>query len=88
MEPGGGNDIVGRLYASRLSDKLGKQVIVENRAGAGGTIGTELAARSKPDGYTLLLIPRRPCNVLRALQRVAVRSDEVFRFRSRNWDSA
>jgi tripartite-type tricarboxylate transporter receptor subunit TctC len=57
MEPGGGNDIVGRIYAARLSERLGKQVVVENRAGAGGLIGTELAARSKPDGYTLLLIP-------------------------------
>src|SRR5262249_37487231 len=54
--PGGSNDVVGRMFATQLSEKLGKQVIVDNRAGAGGVIGTEVAANSAPDGYTLLVI--------------------------------
>jgi tripartite-type tricarboxylate transporter receptor subunit TctC len=53
--PGGGTDVVGRLLAQKLSPALGQQVIVENRAGAGGRIGTDLVAKSPPDGYTLLL---------------------------------
>lgn len=54
--PGGSNDIVGRLIAAQLSERLGKQVIVDNRAGAGGVVGSEVVAKSSPDGYTLLLI--------------------------------
>jgi tripartite-type tricarboxylate transporter receptor subunit TctC len=54
--PGGSNDVVGRLIATQLSEKLGKQVVVDNRAGAGGTIGTELAANAAPDGYTLVMV--------------------------------
>ncbi|HKW36178.1 MAG TPA: tripartite tricarboxylate transporter substrate-binding protein, partial [Burkholderiales bacterium] len=53
--PGGGTDIVARLLAPRLSEAWGQQVIVDNRAGASGTIGTEFAARSAPDGHTLFL---------------------------------
>jgi tripartite-type tricarboxylate transporter receptor subunit TctC len=52
---GGGTDIVARLLAPRLADAWGQQVIVDNRAGASGTIGTEFAARSAPDGHTLFL---------------------------------
>lgn len=54
--PGGSNDIVGRLIAAKLTDKLGKQVIVDNRGGAGGVLGSEIAAKSDPDGYTLLIV--------------------------------
>src|ERR1700694_1771024 len=54
--PGGSNDVVGRMIAQQLSDRLGKQVVVDNRGGAGGVIGTETAANSIPDGYTLLII--------------------------------
>jgi tripartite-type tricarboxylate transporter receptor subunit TctC len=54
--PGGSNDIVGRMIGAQLGERLGKQVIVDNRAGAGGTLGTEVAAKSPPDGYTLLMI--------------------------------
>jgi len=54
--PGGSNDIVGRMIAAQLGERLGQQMVVDNRGGAGGTIGTELAAKSQADGYTLLLI--------------------------------
>ncbi|MDO8704422.1 MAG: tripartite tricarboxylate transporter substrate binding protein [Sulfuricaulis sp.] len=53
--PGGGTDVVARILAQRLGDKLGQSVIVENRSGAGGTVGTTAVAKSAPDGYTLLL---------------------------------
>jgi tripartite-type tricarboxylate transporter receptor subunit TctC len=53
--PGGGNDTLGRLFAAKLSDRLGQPVVVENRPGAGTLIGTEAAAKSPPDGYTILL---------------------------------
>jgi len=54
--PGGSNDIVGRVIGQHLSERLGKPVVIDNRGGAGGTIGTEIAVRSQPDGYTLLII--------------------------------
>jgi len=53
--PGGGTDISARLIAQRLSSALGQQVVIENRAGANGKIGSAFAARAEPDGYTLLL---------------------------------
>ena len=53
--PGGGTDLVGRSVAAKLSEALGQKVIVDNRGGAGGNIGTELAARSEPDGYAMLI---------------------------------
>src|SRR5215213_11969145 len=53
---GGSNDIVGRAIAQQMGERLGKQVIVDNRAGAGGVIGTELASHATPDGYTILVI--------------------------------
>ncbi|ANN76397.1 Bug family tripartite tricarboxylate transporter substrate binding protein [Bordetella flabilis] len=52
---GGGTDIVARLIAERLTARWGQQVIVDNRGGAGGVIGTEIAARSAPDGYTIFM---------------------------------
>jgi tripartite-type tricarboxylate transporter receptor subunit TctC len=54
--PGGSNDIVGRLMAQELTEKLGKQVVVDNRGGAGGVLGTDIAANADPDGHTLLII--------------------------------
>jgi len=54
--PGGSNDIVGRLIGNQLGERLGQAVVIENTGGAGGSIGTGMAAKSAPDGYTLLLI--------------------------------
>jgi tripartite-type tricarboxylate transporter receptor subunit TctC len=54
--PGGSNDVVGRMVAQQMSVKLGQNVYVDNRGGAGGTIGTDAAAKAAPDGYTLLVI--------------------------------
>jgi tripartite-type tricarboxylate transporter receptor subunit TctC len=54
--PGGSNDIVGRLIANQLSERLGKQVVADNRGGSGGVVGTELAANAPKDGHTLLVI--------------------------------
>ena len=54
--PGGGNDIIARLIAQKLSESMGQPVQVDNRAGAGGTIGTAAAAKSPADGYTIVLV--------------------------------
>jgi tripartite-type tricarboxylate transporter receptor subunit TctC len=54
--PGGATDILARSIADKLSPTLGQPVIVENRAGAGGNLGTELAAKAAPDGYTILMV--------------------------------
>ena len=53
--PGGSVDVVARLIAPRLAEKLGQPVVIENRSGASGNIGTEAVARARPDGYTLML---------------------------------
>ncbi len=55
QSPGGGTDILTRIFATKLSESLGEQVVVENRPGAGGNIGAEFAARSAPDGYTIFM---------------------------------
>lgn len=55
--PGGGNDVLARTLASRLAEELGVPLVVENRPGANGIVGTEAAARAAPDGYTIVLIP-------------------------------
>ncbi len=55
LSPGGTTDVPGRIVAQKLSETLGQQFFVENRAGAGGTIGSDFVAKAKPDGYTLLL---------------------------------
>jgi tripartite-type tricarboxylate transporter receptor subunit TctC len=53
--PGGSTSIVGRIIADKMSETLGQTIIVDNRGGAGGTVGTRAAAKSPPDGYTILL---------------------------------
>ena len=58
--PGGSVDITGRILAQKLSENLGHQVIVENHAGAGGNTGSDLVAKSEPDGYTLLFTAPGP----------------------------
>ncbi len=54
IAPAGSTDIVGRLFAQKLSEQMGQTIIVDNRAGAGSTIGSEIVAKSPPDGYTLM----------------------------------
>ena len=87
FSPGGFVDLTARLVAALLSAALGQQVVVENRAGAGGIVGTELVAHAAPDGYTLTvgsagthgvnqsLYPKLPYNVLRDFQPVARLAD-------------
>ncbi len=58
---GGGTDIVARIIAPELSKRLGQQVVIDNRPGAGTMIGIEVAAKSPADGYTLLMGLPRPC---------------------------
>lgn len=56
FSPGSGNDTIGRVFAAGLGEVFGQQVIVDNRAGAGGNLGAGIAAKAAPDGYTVLLI--------------------------------
>src|SRR6185369_4801368 len=87
FSPGGYIDLTARLVAGPLATALGQQVVVDNRSGAGGVVGTEIAARAAPDGYTLTvgsigthainqtLYRTLPYNVLRDFQPVARLSD-------------
>jgi tripartite-type tricarboxylate transporter receptor subunit TctC len=54
--PGGNTDIIARVFAPRMAEALGQQIIIDNRGGAGSTIGTDLAAKAPPDGYTILTV--------------------------------
>ncbi|MGZ5163777.1 MAG: tripartite tricarboxylate transporter substrate binding protein [Burkholderiales bacterium] len=89
--PGGNADIQARYIAERLTDALGKQVVVDNRAGANGIIGAELAVRSPPDGYTLLLVantftvnpglyPNIPYDTVKDLQPITLVGDTPLLF--------
>src|SRR2546421_2976573 len=66
--PGGSSDIVARLMAIPLQAELGQAIIVDNKPGAGGTIGAQEAARADPDGYTLLLSNSAPISISPAMQ--------------------
>ena len=81
--PGGGNDIVGRIVAQKLNETLGVPVVVDNRGGAGGTIGTDMTSKSPPDGHTMLvnnislavnatLYPKLPYDTLKDLASVSL----------------
>ena len=83
FSPGGGVDLVGRFTAARMSEDLGQQVIVDNRVGAGSTVGTDIVAKAPADGYTLLvtnnslvynpaLYPKLPYDTLRDLQAISM----------------
>ncbi len=83
LPAGGTTDIMGRLVASRLTERVGQQVVVDNRPGANGIIGIQLAANSQPDGYTLImaagsfgtlatLYPKLPFDLRRDLAPVAL----------------
>ncbi len=65
--PGGANDLVSRLVGQRLAAGLGQPVVIENRAGAGGTIGLDNCAKAPPDGYTLVMAPASALTVAPAL---------------------
>jgi tripartite-type tricarboxylate transporter receptor subunit TctC len=68
FSPGGSSDIVARLIAAPLQAELGQPVIIDNKPGAGGTIGAQEAARAAPDGYTLLLSNSAPISISPAMQ--------------------
>lgn len=81
--PGGGNDIVARALADGLQKGLGRAIIVDNRGGSGGTVGTDIAAKSPPDGHTLLinnisfavnatLFPKLPYDTQKDLEPVSI----------------
>jgi tripartite-type tricarboxylate transporter receptor subunit TctC len=76
--PGGNADAIGRWAADRLGTALGQQVIVENRAGAGATIGAQAAARSAADGYTLLLAPTAVVAITHHLRKTPYDPDNDF----------
>src|SRR5262245_6021123 len=68
--PAGATDIVGRIVAQKLSERLGQPVVVENRPGAGGTLGSDLVAKSAPDGYTILIATSSTHSIGPALQKL------------------
>jgi tripartite-type tricarboxylate transporter receptor subunit TctC len=68
--PAGATDIVGRIVAQKLGERLGQSVVVENRPGAGGSMGSDLVAKSAPDGYTLLMATSSTHSIGPALQKL------------------
>ena len=68
--PAGATDVVGRIVAQKLSEQLGQSVVVENRPGAGGSIGSDLVAKSPPDGYTILMATSSTHSIGPALQKL------------------
>jgi tripartite-type tricarboxylate transporter receptor subunit TctC len=76
--PGQATDLAGRLMAQKLSEQLGQPIVVDNRPGAGGTIGTDNAAKSPPDGYTLLAASSGPATVSPLLQKLPYDVEKHF----------
>ncbi|MBP8306071.1 MAG: tripartite tricarboxylate transporter substrate binding protein [Burkholderiaceae bacterium] len=76
--PGGNSDLIGRMIAEKISGPLGQQVVVENRAGAGATIGAQVAARAPADGYTLLLAPTAVMAITHHLRKVPYDPEQDF----------
>ncbi len=69
--PGQAADLVGRVMAQKMGEILGQQIVIDNRAGAGGMIGTDFAAKATPDGYTLLSASSGPVSINPLLQKTA-----------------
>ena len=78
FSPGGSNDIIGRMIASKLSESLGKQVIPVNQVGSGGLLGMEAASHSQPDGYTLLIITPTYCIVRSSYSKLPYDPEKSF----------
>src|SRR5262245_58101835 len=76
--PGGINDVLARILGDKLSAKWGQPIVVENKTGAGGNIGADLAAQAAPDGYTLLLAPPGPLAINQSLYRQLSYKPEEF----------
>ena len=76
--PGGGTDIVGRIIAQRLQEKLGQPVVMENRPGAAGTLGNEAVARAEKDGYTLGIMTAG--QIIAAVMNKSLRYDTLTAF--------
>lgn len=78
--PGGATDVIGRILALKLGESLGQQVIVDNRGGAGGNLGAEAAAKSAPDGYTLLMGALTSHSTMATLEKGKLRYDIIKDF--------
>jgi tripartite-type tricarboxylate transporter receptor subunit TctC len=72
---GGGNDILARLLAQHMGSALGQQFVIENRAGAGGTIGARAVAKATPDGYTLIDMEQEEAKWGALVRRLGIRSE-------------
>src|SRR6187551_955656 len=74
--PGQATDVAARVVSEKMATALGQQLVIENRAGAGGTIGTDFAARSAPDGYTILAGSSGPISISPRVQKVPYDPDK------------